>query len=71
MKPSLLGIVVGLAAALDLAHILESQLFEIKAHDPLVFVASVGLLGTVAALSVYIPARRAAKIDPMVALRAE
>ena len=71
MKPSILGILLGLAGALDLAHILEGQLFEIKAHDPLVFIASVGLLGTVAALSVYFPARRAAKVDPVGALRAE
>jgi predicted permease len=71
MKPSILGIVVGLAAAFALARLMESQLFEIKSHDPLVFVAAVGLLGTVAALSVYFPARRAAKVDPMVALRTE
>jgi putative ABC transport system permease protein len=71
MKPSIIGIVVGLAAALALARLLESQLFEVKAHDPLVFVASVCLLGLVAALSVYFPARRATKVDPMVALRYE
>ncbi len=71
MKPSLVGIVVGLAAAFALARVVESQLFEVKAHDPLVFVASVCLLGSVAALSVYFPARRAAKVDPMTALRAE
>jgi len=70
-KPSLLGIVIGLAAALMLSRLVESQLFEVKAHDGLVFMASVGLLGTVAALSVYLPARRAAKVDPMIALRAE
>jgi predicted permease len=70
-KPSLLGIVIGLAAALGLSRLAESQLFEVKAHDPLVFLASVGLLGTVAALSVYVPARRAAKVDPIIALRAE
>jgi predicted permease len=71
IKPSLLGIVIGLAAALVMARLVESQLFEVKAHDPLVFVASIGLLGTVAALSVYFPAHRAAKVDPLVALRSE
>jgi predicted permease len=71
MKPSIIGIVVGLAAALGLARFLESQLFEVKAHDPFVFLASVCLLVLVAALSVYIPARRAAKVDPMAALRYE
>jgi predicted permease len=71
MKPSIVGIVVGLGAAFGLARFVESQLFAVKAHDPLVFMASVCLLALVAALSVYIPARRAAKVDPMVALRYE
>ena len=71
MKPSLLGIVVGLAAALALTRLVESQLFEVKASDPLVLVASVGLLGAVAALTVYLPARRASKVDPMIALHAD
>ena len=70
-KPSLLGIVVGLAAASALTRIVESQLFEVKASDPLVLASSVGLLGAVAALTVYLPARRAAKVDPIIALRAE
>ena len=70
-KPSLLGIVVGLAAASALTRIVESQLFEVKASDPLVLASSEGLLGAVAALTVYLPARRAAKVDPIIALRAE
>jgi putative ABC transport system permease protein len=71
MKPSIMGIAVGLAAALALARFLASQLFEVKAYDPWVFIASTCLLGLVAALSVYIPARRATKVDPIVALRYE
>jgi putative ABC transport system permease protein len=71
MRPSVLGIVVGLAAAFSLARLIESQLFEVKAHDPLVYALSVGLIGLVALLSVYLPARRAAKVNPIVALRAE
>jgi predicted permease len=71
MKPSIIGIVVGLATALALARFLESQLFEVKAQDPLVFMSSVCMLALVAALSVYFPARRAAKVDPMAALRCE
>lgn len=71
MKPSILGIAVGLVAALALARLLESQLFEVKAYDPLVFMGSVCLLGIVAAFSICIPALRAAKVDPMVALRYE
>jgi ABC-type antimicrobial peptide transport system permease subunit len=71
MKPSIIGIVVGLLAAFVLVPLLESQLFAVKAHDPLVFVASAGLLGLVAALCVYIPVRRPTRVDPMVALRYE
>ena len=69
MKLSLLGIVVGLVAAFFLARLVETLLFEVNARDPLVFLAAVGLLGLVAAVSVYLPARRATKVDPMIALR--
>jgi predicted permease len=71
MKLSIIGIVVGLAAALALSRLLENLLYEVKTHDPLVFIGSVCLLGIVAAISVYFPARRAAKINPMEALRYE
>jgi predicted permease len=71
MKPALVGIVIGLAAAFALSRLVEKLLFEVKTHDPLVFIASVCLLGIVAAFSVYIPARRAARLDPMAALRSE
>jgi hypothetical protein len=71
MKLSIAGIVIGLLASLTFARLLQSQLFEVQAHDPAVFMASIGLLGLVAVLSVYLPARRAAKADPMVALRYE
>jgi putative ABC transport system permease protein len=71
MKPAVIGSAVGLAAALGLARVVESQLFEVKAHDPLVYVLSVCLIGMVALLSAYLPARRAAKVNPIIALRAE
>src|SRR5262249_38321722 len=71
MKPSAAGICAGLAAALLLSRFLEKMLFEVKARDPLVFVVSALLLGIVAVLSIYLPARRAARLDPIVALRNE
>ncbi len=71
MKLSLGGIALGLVAASLLARVVEKLLFEVQAHDPFVFVTSVSLLGLVAAISIYLPARRAAQVDPMVALRTE
>ena len=71
MKPAMVGIGIGLAAAFALARLVETLLFEVKTHDPLVFMAAVCLLGIVAALSIYLPARRAARLDPMVALKSE
>lgn len=71
MKLSTLGILVGLGAAFALSRLVENLLFEVKTYDPLVFIASVCLLAGVAALSVYLPARRAARLDPVAALRSE
>jgi predicted permease len=71
LRTALIGIVVGLACALALTRTVQSMLFGVKATDPLTFSAVVLLLVTTALLACYIPARRAAKIDPMVALRYE
>jgi predicted permease len=69
MKLSLLGIAIGLVAAFFLAQFVEKLLFEVQARNPLVFVVSALLLGIVAAISIYLPARRATTIDPLAALR--
>jgi ABC-type antimicrobial peptide transport system permease subunit len=62
---------IGLLAALGVSRVLSSQLFGVGAHDPLSFVLVTLLLAGVALLATLIPARSAARVDPMVALRCE
>jgi len=71
LRTILIGIVVGLAGSLALTRTMESLLFGVTATDPLTFAAVILLLVAAALLACYIPARRAAKVDPMVALRYE
>jgi predicted permease len=67
----LIGIAIGLAGSLAITRTLQSLLFGVTATDPATFAAVILLLVTSALLACYIPARRAAKVDPMVALRYE
>ncbi len=66
-----LGLVVGLAGAWYLARTVQSFLFEVQARDPLVFVGAATILGVVGFVACWLPARRAARVDPLVALRSE
>ncbi|HTS11582.1 MAG TPA: ABC transporter permease [Candidatus Limnocylindrales bacterium] len=65
------GALVGIAIALGITRFLSSLLYNVKAADPLTFAAVALLLAAVAALACYIPARRATRVDPLIALRYE
>ena len=63
------GIVIGLAAAYGLTRLMASLLFQVKPNDPAVFASVAAILAAVALLASYLPARRALRVDPVVALR--
>ena len=71
LSVTVLGVALGLAGALLLSRVMAGYVYGITATDPLTFAAALGLLTAVALLAIYIPARRAASVDPVRALRTE
>ena len=71
MMLTAIGITIGLAAALALTRLMSTLLYEVNDKDPLTFVALATIVSAVATLACFVPARRATKVDPMIALRYE
>ena len=71
MKPVVIGLITGLAAALALGRLLTSQLYQVSAHNPVLLIGTAATLGAAALLACLLPARRASLLNPVVALRAE
>ncbi len=71
MKLAFAGLIVGLPVSFALAQLMKRLLYGVSATDPLTFVAAAALLMGVALLAALVPARRAMKVDPVIALRSE
>jgi len=71
MKPTILGVAIGMAAALAMGRLVTSLIFQVKPTDPVTFLAVAALLALIALLACIIPAYRASKVDPVIALRNE
>ena len=71
MAPVLVGLAMGVAVAIFAGRLISSLLFGVSAHDPLTFLTVVFVVTSVSVTACYIPARRASRVDPMVALRYE
>jgi ABC-type antimicrobial peptide transport system permease subunit len=71
MVLAIVGIALGIGGAIGLTRFIRSLLFGVSATDPLTFALITAIIVAVALLACYVPARRAARVDPMVALRDE
>jgi len=71
MRPVVIGLAIGIVSAFALGRLLTTQLYEVSAHNPVLLAASTILLAAIALIACLVPARRAAHVDPIQALRAE
>jgi ABC-type antimicrobial peptide transport system permease subunit len=71
LKPALIGVTVGVVGAIILSQSLRTFIYGIRATDPLTFIAMAIALIAVAVVACWVPARRATRVDPLVALRTE
>ena len=71
MKPVVIGLAIGIVSAFVLGRLLTTQLYEVSAHNPALLAGSTVLLAAIALIACVVPARRAAHVDPMVALHYE
>ena len=71
VRLALIGVAIGLVLAFGITKALVSVLFHVSPSDPLSYVAVALFLGTIAALASWVPARRATRVDPMIAMRYE
>jgi predicted permease len=71
MRPVIIGLAIGIVSAFALGRLLTTQLYEVSAHNPALLAASTVLLAAIALIACLVPARRAAHVDPIQALRAE
>ena len=71
MRPVIIGLAIGIASAFALGRLLTSQLYQVSANNPALLVGASVLLAVIALLACLLPARRAALVDPVQALRTE
>jgi ABC-type antimicrobial peptide transport system permease subunit len=71
MRLIVLGMVAGLVASAIVARVLQSQIWGVSPHDPVVLAGVVALVGAAGVAACYLPARRATRLDPVAALRSE
>jgi predicted permease len=71
MRPVVIGLAIGIVSAFALGRLLTSQLYEVSSHNPALLAASTALLAVIALIACLVPARRAAHVDPIQALRTE